>query len=65
MPRECASFYLRNGHEYWRKLSELIVALVIAVFAVLSDNPAGGLVKVLGQLRPVVVEFIHCYLLFL
>ena len=39
--------------------------LVIVVFAVLPDNPAVELVKVFGQLRPVVVEFIHCYLLFI
>ena len=31
----------------------------------LTDNPAVGLVKVVGQLRPVVVKFQYCYLLFL
>ena len=43
-------FLPTKRHEFWRKL-------IIAVFAVLPDNPAVGLVKVLGQLRPVVVEF--------
>ena len=47
------------------KLSELLIGLVMAVIADLPCNPSVELEKVFGQLRPVVVKFKHCNLLFL
>ena len=47
------------------KLSELLVGLLIAVIADLPCNPSVELEKVLCQLRPVVVKFVHCVCYFI
>ena len=47
------------------QLPVLLIGLVIAVIADLPCNPSVELEKVLCQLRPVVVKFVHCVCYFI
>ena len=63
LPGFCFGIFL-NHNIQTGCLKWWLIVLVIAADSALPGHPAVGLVKVVSQLRPVVVKFVNCYLFY-